>query len=322
MPARKRFGQHFLAPAWADKLIEAIEPRAQDRFLEIGPGPGALTLRLAPRVAHLTAVEIDRDLAAALQPRLPANVALIVADILDTDLRSLLAPGPLRVAGNLPYNISSPILFRLIGMATGAANSTPPNPPFDSAPPRSGQAIPPAMSEREIAREPNGEPALARRSAERGGGSPRPAGEAGLIDATLMLQREVAKRLEARPGTGDYGVLSISVQLHADVKRLLTLPPGAFRPAPKVHSAVVRLTFRPPAAAPRDEGVFEAMVRSMFTQRRKTLANALAPFAGSRGMDAVAALGIAGIDPRRRPETLDLEELTRLADRFVLGLSR
>jgi 16S rRNA (adenine1518-N6/adenine1519-N6)-dimethyltransferase len=260
MRARKRFGQHFLAPAWADKLVEAIEPRDQDQFLEIGPGPGALTLRLAPRVARVTAVEVDRDLAAALQPRLPANVELIVADFLDTDLTSLLAPGPFRVAGNLPYNISSPILFRLIEMARG---------------------------------------------------------EAGLIDATLMLQREVAERLEAQPGTGDYGVLSISVQRHAGVQRLLTLPPGAFRPAPKVHSAVVRLTFRPSAAAPQDEGVFEAMVRSMFTQRRKTLANAMAPFASSRGMDSVVVLAAAGIDPKRRPETLDLTELTRLADRFV-----
>jgi 16S rRNA (adenine1518-N6/adenine1519-N6)-dimethyltransferase len=275
MRARKRFGQHFLAPAWADKLVEALEPGDQDRFLEIGPGPGALTLRLAPRVAHVTAVEVDRDLAAALQPRLPANVELIVADFLAADLTSLLAPGPLRVAGNLPYNISSPILFRLIEMARGEPSANPSTP----ASPRRGGAR--------------------------------------LVDATLMLQREVAERLEAQPGTGDYGVLSISVQLHAGVKRLLTLPPGAFRPAPSVHSALVRLTFRPPAAAPQDEALFEAMVRSMFTQRRKTLANALAPFAGSRGMDAAAALGNAGIDPRRRPETLDLAELTRLADRFA-----
>ncbi len=265
MRARKRFGQHFLAPAWADKLVEAIEPRDQDRFLEIGPGPGALTLRLAPRVAHVTAVEVDRDLAAALQPRLPANVELIVADFLDADLTSLLR------ARSAPRGWQ-PALQHL------DADPVPPD--------RDGPAV------------------------------------AGLVDATLMLQREVAERLEAQPGTGDYGVLSISVQLHAGVKRLLTLPPGAFRPAPKVHSAVVRLTFRPPAAAPQDERVFEAMVRSMFTQRRKTLANALAPFASSRGMDSVVVLGAAGIDPNRRPETLDLTELTRLADRFVFGLSR
>ena len=132
-----------------------------------------------------------------------------------------------------------------------------------------------------------------------------------------MLQREVAERLEARPGSKDYGVLSISVQLYADVRRVLSLPPGAFRPAPKVHSAVVRLTFRPPPLSPRDERVFEAMVRSMFTQRRKTLANALGPFAEAQAVRAVAALEAAGIDPSRRPETLDLAELTRLADQFA-----
>ena len=96
-----------------------------------------------------------------------------------------------------------------------------------------------------------------------------------------MLQREVAERIEAPPGTRDYGVLSVLIQLHADVRRLLTLPPGAFRPAPKVHSAVVRLAFRPPAVLVRDERRFEAMVRSMFTQRRKMLGNALEPFAAT-----------------------------------------
>jgi 16S rRNA (adenine1518-N6/adenine1519-N6)-dimethyltransferase len=269
--ARRRFGQHFLEPAWADKLVSAIEPAAGDRFLEIGPGPGALTLRLAARVAHLTAVEVDRDLAAALEPRLPPNVELVVADFLELDLATVFPPGPVRVAGNLPYNISSPILFKLIEAARGAGP----------------------------------EPA-----------SPRTR-EPAITDATLMLQREVAERLEARPGSKDYGVLSISVQRYADVRRVLSLPPGAFRPAPKVHSAVVRLTFRPPRLAPRDERVFEAMVRSMFTQRRKTLANALGPFAGTREVRAVAALQAAGIDPSRRPETLDLAELTRLADQFA-----
>lgn len=261
---RKRFGQHFLEPAWADKLVTAIEPLADDRFLEIGPGPGALTYRLAPRVAHLAVIEVDRDLAAALEPRLPSNVELVVADVLEIDFARFLEAGPVRVAGNLPYNISSPILFKVIEGARTAR----------------------------------------------------------IVDATFMLQREVAERLEARPGSGDYGVLSISVQLHADVRRVLNLPPGAFRPAPKVHSAVVRLTFRPPPAPPRDERVFEAMVRSMFTQRRKTLANALSPFAGARNIRAVAALEAAGIDPSRRPETLDLAELTRLADRFAGGSDR
>ena len=275
-----------LHAAWADKLVEAIGPEAEDRFLEIGPGPGALTLRLAPRVAHLTAVEVDRDLAAALEPQLPSNVEVVVADFLALDLTTVLQPGPIRVAGNLPYNISSPILFKLIE----AARAVPPEPPSPHlrAPRYGGQAQPRT-----------------------------PSPDIRVTDATLMLQREVAERLEARPGSKDYGVLSISVQLHADVRRVLSLPPGAFRPAPQVHSAVVRLTFRPPPAPPRDERVFEAMVRSMFTQRRKTLGNALRPFAEALGLRAVAALEASGIDPSRRPETLELAELTRLADRFA-----
>src|SRR6185295_20269991 len=99
----------------------------------------------------------------------------------------------------------------------------------------------------------------------------------GLIDATIMNQREVAERIAASPGGRDYGVLSILIQLHADVRPLLALPPGAFRPAPKVRSTVLHLRFRPPAVAVRDEAVFEAMVRSVFMQRRKTLLNALGP---------------------------------------------
>jgi 16S rRNA (adenine1518-N6/adenine1519-N6)-dimethyltransferase len=134
-----------------------------------------------------------------------------------------------------------------------------------------------------------------------------------------MLQREVADRLRASPGTRDYGILSILTQLHGDVRPLLTLPPGAFRPAPKVHSAVIGLTFRAPAVRLSDEPLFEAMVRSMFTQRRKMLGNALSRFGGERGLPATTALSRAGIDPHRRPETLQLEELARLAESFVAG---
>jgi 16S rRNA (adenine1518-N6/adenine1519-N6)-dimethyltransferase len=260
MRSRKKFGQHFLEPAWADRLAGLIAPRATDRFLEIGPGAGALTLRLAPRVAHVTAVEIDPEMVAALGPRAPANVTLVHADFLEFDVGALAPDGPIRVAGNLPYNVSSPILFRLLA---------------------------------------------AHRSHGR------------LVDATLMLQREVAERIEASPGTRDYGVLAILVQLHADVRPLLTLPPGAFRPAPKVHSAVIGLTFRPPAVRLTDEPLFEAMVRSMFTQRRKMLGNALARFAEGHRLPASDALLRAGVDPRRRPETLQLAELARLAEVFV-----
>jgi 16S rRNA (adenine1518-N6/adenine1519-N6)-dimethyltransferase len=254
---RKRFGQHFLAPEWADKVIEAIAPGPEDRVLEIGPGPGALTLRLAPRVGHLTAVEVDRDLARDLAPQLPSNAEVVTADFLEFDVTPLLAAGPLRVVGNLPYNLSSPILFKLLHT-------------------RKGGQIP-------------------------------------LLDATLMLQREVADRLAARPGTKDYGVLTIFTTAQADVQRVLTLPPGAFRPAPKVHSAVVRLTFKRSIVPSDLAGVFEPMVRSMFTQRRKTLANALRPFAESVDRSATAALVSARIDPSRRPETLTLDELVALS---------
>src|SRR5262249_51044821 len=112
--AKKRYGQHFLEPAWADKLVEAIAPGADDRFVEIGPGAGALTLRLAPRVAHITAIELDAEMVAGLAPRIPRNVSLIHADFLEFDLSSLSAERPFRIAGNLPYNVSSPILFRLL----------------------------------------------------------------------------------------------------------------------------------------------------------------------------------------------------------------
>jgi 16S rRNA (adenine1518-N6/adenine1519-N6)-dimethyltransferase len=256
--ARRRFGQHFLAPAWADKVVEAIAPSESDRFLEIGPGPGALTLRLAPQVAHLTAVEVDRDLAAALEPRLPPHVDLIATDFLNFDLSPLLARGPLRIAGNLPYNISSPILFKLLQVIERDAIHT-------------------------------------------------------LIDATVMLQREVADRLVAKPGTKEYGVLTIFTAIHADVERVLTLPPGAFRPAPKVHSAVVRLTFKRSVVPAELRDTFDPMVKAVFTQRRKTLANALRPFAESIGRTAVNALQVADIDPIRRAETLDVAELVRLA---------
>ena len=261
MKARKRFGQHFLAPAWADKVIAAIAPSRDDDFLEIGPGPGALTSRLASRVRHLTAIEIDRDFAADLRAAPSPNVDVVEADFLDIDLGPYLQAGPLRVAGNLPYNISSPIIFKLLAAAPASAGL--------------------------------------------------------LIDATVMLQLEVAERLAASPGTKDYGVLTIFTALQADVQRLLTLPPGAFRPAPRVHSAVVRLTFKPSPLAAGSEAIFDPMVKTMFMQRRKTLSNALASYAGSLGRDPKSVLDEAGIDPIRRPETLTQEDLLRLVSVFA-----
>lgn len=255
---RKRFGQHFLEPAWVAKLIDALEPTSDDTFLEIGPGRGALTVPLAARAGRVIGVEIDRDLAALLPVRLPPQVTIVQGDVLGVDLAALLSDErlPVRVVGNLPYNVASPILFKLLHEAAAGAL---------------------------------------------------------LSDATLMLQKEVADRVAAGPGSPDYGALGIQVALLADVERVLTLPPGAFRPPPRVTSAVVRLRFRPPAVNVGDRGRFERIVRGVFQQRRKTLANAFKPVADSFGVSAADTIGRAGVDATKRPEQLSLDDLARLA---------
>ena len=273
--ARKRFGQHFLEPAWVMRLVNLVDPKPDETFLEIGPGRGALTRALAPRAGRVIAVEIDRDLAAALPATVPANVSVVQGDVLEADIDAVLAgvlrdgpptddeavPGvrhdarPARVIGNLPYNISSPILFRLLGAADEGRRFS---------------------------------------------------------DATLMLQKEVVDRIAAAPGSGDYGTLAIQTARVADVERLLTLPPGAFRPPPKVTSAVVRLRFRPPSVDVGNADVFTKVVRGIFLQRRKTLANALKPVADAAGRSAGEILERAAVDGRRRPETLSLDEIARI----------
>jgi 16S rRNA (adenine1518-N6/adenine1519-N6)-dimethyltransferase len=252
--ARKRFGQHFLEPAWVVKVVRAIDPQPSDHFIEIGPGAGALTRPLLERAASVRAFEIDRDLAAGLRGSDP-RLTMVEGDFLDKahTLADEAIPA-LRVAGNLPYNVASPILFKLLALR------------------RDGLPI---------------------------------------VDAQVMLQREVADRLTASPGTKDYGVLSVLIRHQADADRMLTLPPGAFRPSPKVHSAVVRLRFHDPNPAPRDEAVFTAMTRAIFTRRRKTLANALQAYRSTGIEEAVQR---AGLDGRRRPETLTIGELVQLAD--------
>jgi 16S rRNA (adenine1518-N6/adenine1519-N6)-dimethyltransferase len=261
--ARKRFGQHFLEPAWQTKVIAAcaVEPGAD--VLEIGPGRGALTLPLAARAARVLAVEVDRDLAAALIARALPNLRVVTGDFLDQDWDALMAAwgrpsgGPVRVVGNLPYNISSPILFKLL--------------------------------------------AIAERHPE-------------VADATLMLQAEVAARLLAAVGTRDYGVLTLLTALRADVTPLLALPPGAFRPVPAVRSALVRLTFRALPPSVNQPAALTRLVRTAFTQRRKTIGNALKALATADRVDAPAVLRAAGVEPSRRPETLQLVEFAALAD--------
>jgi 16S rRNA (adenine1518-N6/adenine1519-N6)-dimethyltransferase len=246
-----------LEPAWVAKLVDALDVRSDDTFLEIGPGRGALTAPLAAKVRKLLAVEIDRDLASALPSRVP-SVHVVRADVLDVDLNDLLRDErlPVRVVGNLPYNVASPILFKLLHDADDGRL---------------------------------------------------------LSDATLMLQKEVADRLVAKPGSTDYGALAIQVALLADADRVLLLPPGAFRPPPKVKSAVVRLRFRPAAVDVGDRRMFERLVRGLFLQRRKTVANALKPVADSVGRSSAELIERAGVDGGKRPEALRLDDLARLA---------
>lgn len=267
---RKRFGQHFLAPSWAAKVVAAIDVQPGDVMLEIGPGQGAITLPLAETGAPILAVEIDRDLARDLATQVPPNVSLVTADFLETDVVPYLTalqpnrppdaaeapPRRFRAVGNLPYNLSSPILFRLIDL-------------------RQQHAL--------------------------------------FADATLMVQREVADRLVAKPGTRDYGVLSIFAQLHADIRRVLDLPPTAFTPPPKVRSSVIRLDFRRSPVRIVDDALFARIVKGAFTQRRKTLVNALKPLEPT----APAVVALAGIDSKRRPETLSIEDFARLTELFA-----
>jgi 16S rRNA (adenine1518-N6/adenine1519-N6)-dimethyltransferase len=265
--ARKQFGQHFLEPVWVDKVIQAIDPRPEQVFVEIGPGPGALTRPLAARAGAVMAIEIDRDLAAALTAEAIPNVTVIQGDFLTTDWFESAEAGQqgaaIRVAGNLPYNVASPIMFRLTELYAAGVR---------------------------------------------------------LIDASLMLQREVADRLVAGPGSKEYGVLSILMQHRVDVETVLKLPAGAFRPPPKVLSSLVRLRFRNPEPAVRDEAFFARLVQAVFTRRRKTLANALLALDGPADtpvMRPADTLAAAGIDGSRRPETLSIPEFARLADSYV-----
>lgn len=249
---RKRFGQHFLHdPGVVDRILRAIAPEPGQRFVEIGPGQGILTRPLLAVAGRLDVVELDRDLAAALSGENLPGLTVHGADALRFDYRDLAPPGALRVVGNLPYNISTPLLFHLLGQAEAVR------------------------------------------------------------DMHFMLQREVVTRMAASPGGGDYGRLSVMVQYRCRVERLFTVPPGAFRPPPRVNSAVVRLVpYREPPVDVGDETVFRRVVAAAFSQRRKTLRNALRDLASEADLEA------AGVDPGERAERLPLEIFAALSRRI------
>jgi 16S rRNA (adenine1518-N6/adenine1519-N6)-dimethyltransferase len=249
--ARKRFGQHFLHDQGIlRRIVEAIAPKPDDRLVEIGPGEGALTLPLLRACGHLTAIELDRDLIDSLAARARGvgDLNIISADVLTVDFGDLAGDAPLRIVGNLPYNISTPILFHCLDHA------------------------------------------------------------ASIRDMHFMLQKEVVDRMAAPPGSKTYGRLSVMLQLRCTVEPLFKVPPGAFRPPPKVDSAIVRLTPLPAhLLAEADGKLIERLVRAAFGQRRKTLSNALRDLASAREIDA------AGIDPRARAEQLAPSAFVALA---------
>jgi len=245
---RKRFGQHFLHdPYVLSRIVAAIAPQAGDVLVEIGPGEGALTRPLLERIPRLIAIEIDRDLAAGLAAEFsPDRLEVVVADALDFDFSVL--PAGLRVVGNLPYNVSTPLLFHLAGFADRVR------------------------------------------------------------DMQFMLQREVVDRMAAQHSTPEYGRLSVMLQRRFRVERLFRVPPGAFRPPPKVESAVVRLTPLPASEIPDvDEKVFGAVVTRAFGARRKTLRNALSSLIDAAGLEQL------GVDPGLRPENVSPENYIRIA---------
>ncbi len=251
--ARKRFGQNFLHdPGVIARIIQAIDPKPGDRIVEIGPGQAALTAPLIAKAGQLHAIEIDRDLVARLRERFTeSELSITEQDVLRVSFSALADQlgGPLRVMGNLPYNISSPILFHLL------------------------------------------------ESAEQ------------IIDQHLMLQKEVVDRMVAGHGSKIYGRLSVMLQARYQMVRCLTVPPGAFMPAPKVDSAVIRMVPLPVSAVRvRDWPIFAAVVALAFSQRRKMLRKSLAAYAVMLDWNAL------DISPTQRAEELSVDHFVGLAN--------
>ena len=247
--ARKRFGQNFLVDRGiVDAIVGAVRPQAGDQVVEIGPGLGALTEPLLAQVDHLHVVEIDRDLIARLKKKHPPErLSVHEGDALAFDFATI--GERLKIVGNLPYNISTPILFHLSAYAEKVK------------------------------------------------------------DMTFMLQKEVIMRMVAEPGTEEYGRLSVMLQYRFNMGRLFDVPPGAFRPAPKVMSSIVRMVPRPVAeCTATDEDLLGRIVTAAFGQRRKTLRNTLRDYMDETDFAAL------GIDPGLRGEKLDVATFVRIAN--------
>ncbi|MCD7819669.1 MAG: 16S rRNA (adenine(1518)-N(6)/adenine(1519)-N(6))-dimethyltransferase RsmA [Lachnospiraceae bacterium] len=267
---QKKYGQNFLIDAHVlDKIIAAANITKDDFVLEIGPGIGTLTQYLAEAAREVTAVEIDRNLIPILEETLSPyeNVTIINQDILKTDITALAAEKnggrPIKVLGNLPYYITTPIVMGLLESDV----------PLESI--------------------------------------------------TVMVQKEVALRMQAGPGTKDYGALSLAVQYYAEPYLAANVPPNCFIPRPGVGSAVIRLTKRKaPAVAVQDEKLLFSLIRASFSQRRKTLVNGLKnagtiSFSKEQLLDALRKTGLS---ENIRGEALTLEQFAALANELTMPL--
>lgn len=258
---RKRFGQHFLHdPRVVHRIVENFSPKQGESIVEIGPGLGSLTSALLTRVAALHAVELDRDLIEFLQYKYRSYEGFVIhrADALRFDYCSL-AHGEqrLRIIGNLPYNISTPLLFYLFAQSNC------------------------------------------------------------IQDMCFMLQKEVVDRLCAAPGNKTYGRLSVMAQYHCYMEKLFDVGAGAFTPPPKVSSSVIKLIpHRHAPVSVNDYRNFSHVVEAAFSQRRKTLRNALKGLLDERSFQS------ANIDSDRRAETLTLAEFSALSNTIKSSYSR
>jgi 16S rRNA (adenine1518-N6/adenine1519-N6)-dimethyltransferase len=257
--AKKSLGQNFLGdPNIQQKIVAAVEPQPADVVVEVGPGLGALTAHLVGQVARLIAIELDDRLAERLRSEYGgrADFQLVHRNVLEVDNEDLNLPADYKVIGNIPYNITTPLLFHLLAF------------------------------------------------------EPRPA----LL--VMMVQKEVAIRIAAEPGSKDYGALSVGVQSVASVERLFTVSRGAFRPAPSVDSAIVRITpYRPAAITRAEEHDLRALTRTTFGQRRKQLQNILrhAPAYELTAEQVERIEADTGLDLDDRPEDLSPAQFLMLS---------
>ena len=259
--AKRRLGQHFLSdPKLLSRIADALEAGPGDTVLEIGPGRGGLTAPLTERAGRVIAIEKDRDLVPNLRSRFP-NIEVIEGDALEVDWHRLARSADCHflVTGNIPYNITSPLLDKAL--------------------------LPPPPSR-----------------------------------IVFLVQKEVAERVAAEPGTDAYGALTIGIQAVARVERLFTVPAGAFKPAPRVDSAVLRLTpLTTPLVSDAERESFRSLVVGLFGFRRKQLLRGLRGLTGWTAERLTQLLSSLELAAAARPEVLSPPEFVRLHRALVDG---